>query len=104
MDKQISGIADIALNPAMLNAVRLKIMSLLLRNEVCSFVQIANETNATKGNISVQLRKLSALGYITVTKQFQDNYTNTSCTLTATGIKALQDYKDSVNSLLEMIS
>jgi DNA-binding MarR family transcriptional regulator len=64
------------------------------------FNQIKEMTNATSGNISVQISKLQEAGYIEVVKSFKNNYQNTSLTMTKKGIKAFEDY---VNSLKQYI-
>ena len=45
-------------------------MTLLLSVDEADFNYLKEKTNATAGNISVQLDKLSSAGYIEVTKEF----------------------------------
>ena len=56
------------------------------------FVYIKEKTEATAGNISVQLDKLSEAGYITVTKSFKGKRPNTTCKITKKGIAAFENY------------
>ena len=60
--------------------------------ESADFVYIKEKTEATAGNISVQLDKLSAAGYITVTKSFKGKRPNTTRKITKKGITAFENY------------
>ncbi|GAC1427623.1 MAG: transcriptional regulator [Chitinophagaceae bacterium] len=53
---------------------------------------IKEKTNATAGNLSVQINKLKEAGYLGVTKQFKDNYPQTICRITPAGIAAFDVY------------
>ncbi|MBA2331099.1 MAG: transcriptional regulator [Bacteroidota bacterium] len=75
-------------------------MSLLISVKEAEFTFIKEKTNATAGNISVQVQKLKDANYIEVTKQFKDNYPQTICKITATGVKAFEAY---VKTLQEYI-
>jgi hypothetical protein len=67
-------------------------MSLLISVKEADFSFLKEKTGATAGNLSVQISKLSEAGYITVKKEFKDNYPLTSCIITKTGIKAFEAY------------
>ena len=71
-------------------------MSILIGVDSAEFVFIKEKTGATAGNLSVQLDKLSTAGYISVTKSFKGKKPVTTCSITKVGIKAFEDY---VNSL-----
>lgn len=58
------------LNPLLHSQLRLAVMSILMNVEEADFVYLREKTESTAGNLSVQLDKLSAAGYITVTKGF----------------------------------
>lgn len=58
------------LNPIIHSQLRLAIMTLLVSVEEADFSYLKEQTNATSGNISVQLDKLSNAGYIQITKEF----------------------------------
>jgi len=64
------------------------------------FTFIREKTNATAGNLSVQVQKLKDAGYIDVIKQFKDNYPQTICKITKAGIKAFEEYVTSLQSYL----
>jgi len=75
-------------------------MSLLIGVKEAEFTYIKEKTGATAGNLSVQVQKLKDAGYIEVTKQFKDNYPQTLCRVTSSGIKAFEVY---VQALQEYI-
>lgn len=56
------------LDPLLHSQLRLAIMSILLSVEEAEFVYIKEKTNATAGNLSVQLDKLNEVGYIEIEK------------------------------------
>ena len=67
-------------------------MSLLISVKEAEFTFLKEKTNSTAGNLSVQIQKLKEAGYIEVIKQFKDNYPQTICKITSTGIKAFEEY------------
>jgi len=66
------------------------------------FTFLKEETNATAGNLSVQINKLKEAGYIDVIKQFKDNYPQTICKITPAGIKAFEQYVKNLHSYLSV--
>ena len=88
------------LDPILHSQLRLAVMSLLLSVKEAEFTFIKEKTNATAGNLSVQVQKLKEAGYIDVTKEFKDNYPNTSCKITKQGIKAFESYVASLQQYL----
>jgi len=88
------------LNPILHSQLRLAVMSLLISVKEAQFTFIKEKTNATAGNLSVQLQKLKEAGYIDVIKEFKDNYPNTSCKITKKGIKAFEDYVNALQDYL----
>jgi len=88
------------LDPILHSQLRLAVMSLLISVKEAEFTFIREKTNATAGNLSVQIQKLKDAGYIDVTKQFKDNYPQTICKVTKQGIKAFEDYVTSLQSYL----
>ena len=75
-------------------------MSLLISVKEAEFTFLKEKTNATAGNLSVQVQKLKEAGYIEVTKQFKDNYPQTTCKITPKGVEAFEQY---VKTLQEYI-
>ena len=90
------------LDPLLHSQLRLAIVSLLLSVETADFVYLKEKTNATAGNLSVQLEKLETAGYIQVKKEFVGKKTRTSCQLTDTGRKALVDYIDALREYINL--
>ena len=90
------------LNPIIHSQLRLAIMTLLVSVEEADFNYLKEQTNATSGNISVQLDKLSSAGYITVNKEFVGKRTRTSCRLTEEGKRAMEEYIENLKSYLNL--
>lgn len=80
------------LDPILHSQLRLAVMSLLISVKEAEFTFIREKTNSTAGNLSVQVQKLKDVGYIDVAKQFKDNYPQTTCKITPTGIAAFDAY------------
>ena len=88
------------LDPILHSQLRLAIMSLLISVKEAEFTFLREKTNATAGNISVQIQKLKEAGYIDVIKQYKENYPQTICKITVTGVKALEKYVESLREYL----
>ena len=88
------------LDPILHSQLRLAVMSLLISVKEAEFTFIRGKTNSSAGNLSVQIQKLKDAGYIEVTKQFKDNYPQTSCKITKPGIKAFEEYVGNLQSYL----
>ena len=88
------------LNPILHSQLRLAIMSLLISVKEAEFTFLREKTNATAGNLSVQIQKLKDADYIEVIKQFKDNYPQTICKITTTGIRAFEEYVKNLQSYL----
>jgi len=83
----------------LLNPIRLKIISTLLGVSSCDFNHLQKVTESSKGNLSVQLKKLEDSKYILISKSFKNNYPNTSCSLTRHGSKKFEEFFKSLMSL-----
>ena len=90
------------LDPILHSQLRLAVMSLLISVKEAEFIFIKEKTNATAGNLSVQVQKLKEAGYIEVVKEFKDNYPNTTCKITKQGIAAFEDYVKALQQYLQM--
>ena len=90
------------LDPLLHSQLRLAIMSILISVKQAEFIFIREKTNSTAGNLSVQIQKLKEAGYIEVTKEFKDNYPNTSCRITSKGIKAFEEYVKNLQQYLQV--
>jgi DNA-binding MarR family transcriptional regulator len=80
------------LDPLLHSQLRLAIISLLMSVESAEFTFLKEKTNATAGNLSVQLDKLSEAGYITIEKSFRGKKPLTTCRLSKKGLKAFEEY------------
>lgn len=90
------------LDPILHSQLRLAVMSLLISVKEAEFTFIKEKTNATAGNLSVQVQKLKEAGYIEVVKEFKDNYPNTTCHITQAGIKAFEEYVKALQEYLKV--
>ncbi|UII30365.1 transcriptional regulator [Fulvivirga ulvae] len=88
------------LDPLLHSQLRLAVMSLLVSVKSAEFVYIREKTNATAGNLSVQIDKLSTAGYIEVEKTFKGKKPLTTCKITKKGLHAFEEY---VNALQQYI-
>jgi hypothetical protein len=75
-------------------------MSLLISVKEAEFLFLKEKTNATAGNLSVQIQKLKEAGYIDVVKQYKENYPQTICKITNTGITAFENYVKNLQAYL----
>jgi DNA-binding MarR family transcriptional regulator len=89
------------LDPLLHSQLRLAIMSILMSVESADFVYIKEKTEATAGNISVQLDKLSQAEYITVIKSFKGKRPNTTCRITKKGIAAFEQYVRAIKGYID---
>jgi DNA-binding transcriptional ArsR family regulator len=89
------------LDPILHSQLRLAVMSLLISVKEAEFTFLKEKTQATAGNLSVQIQKLKDAGYIDVVKQFKDNYPQTICKITRQGLKAFESYVSSLKSYLD---
>lgn len=80
------------LDPILHSQLRLAVISLLISVKEAEFTFLREKTNASAGNLSVQVQKLKDAEYITVEKRFRNNYPQTICRITPRGIKAFEDY------------
>jgi DNA-binding MarR family transcriptional regulator len=89
------------LDPLLHSQLRLAVMSLLIGLESAEFTFLKEKTNATAGNLSVQLDKLSEAGYIAITKSFKGKKPLTTCAITPKGIQAFENYVLSLKDYIQ---
>lgn len=80
--------------------LRLGVMTHLANTEVADFTELARILDATRGNLSVQLRKLEDAGYIRIEKSFVDRKSLTQARITKAGKRAFADYVKAIGDLL----
>ena len=88
------------LDPILHSQLRLAVMSLLISVKEAEFTYLKEKTEATAGNLSVQIQKLKDAGYIEVIKSFKDNYPQTTCKITQQGVKAFEKYVAALQTYL----
>ena len=90
------------LNPILHSQLRLQVVSILISVKEAEFTYLREKTNATAGNLSVQINKLKEVGYIDVSKQFKDNYPQTICKITPQGVLAFEEYVKDLQTYLDI--
>ncbi len=89
------------LNPILHSQLRLAIVSLLIAHGDVDFNYIKENTHATSGNISVQIKKLQQAGYVEVIKSFKNNYQHTKLRITDKGLEAFEEYVESLRKYID---
>lgn len=90
------------LDPLLHSQLRLAVMSILMNVDEADFVYLKNKTDATAGNLSVQLDKLSSAGYISMEKGFMGKKPRTVCRVTDKGRKAFEAYVAALREYLHL--
>ena len=87
-------------DPLLHSELRLAVMSILLGVESADFVYLREQTEATAGNLSVQLDKLAKAGYIVIEKSFRGKMPRTVCRITDAGRDAFTAYVEALRSYI----
>ena len=90
------------LDPLLHSQLRLAVMSVLMNLDEADFVYIKQQTQATAGNLSVQLEKLAQAGYVTFEKGFAGKKPRTTCRVTEKGKEAFAVYVDALRDYLKL--
>ena len=90
------------LDPLLHSQLRLAIVSILMSVVEADFVYLKEQTQATAGNLSVQIDKLREADYIAVEKTFEGKKPRTVCRMTDTGRRAFEDYVQTVKLYLHL--
>ncbi len=90
------------LDPILHSQLRLAVMSILMNVDEADFVYLKQRTDSTSGNLSVQLDKLAAAGYIAVEKGFNGKKPRTTCRVTDAGRQAFALYVESLREYLNI--
>jgi DNA-binding MarR family transcriptional regulator len=88
------------LDPLLHAPLRLAIVSYLMTHSKVSFKVLKEITEASSGNLSVQLKKLEEANYLRMEKSFFENYPLTQVTLTQKGIAAFENYVQNLKKYL----
>lgn len=89
-----------ALDDVIHGKLRLGLMAYLSAVEDASFSELKARLEASDGNLSVQIRKLEAAGYVAVEKRFVDRKPMTRAAMTDAGRAAWLSYLDHLRTLL----
>lgn len=89
------------LDPLLHSQLRLAVMSILMNVEEADFVYLREKTESTAGNLSVQLDKLTAAGYISVEKGFVGKKPRTVCRVTDLGRRAFAAYVAALRTYID---
>ena len=88
------------INPLLHNELRLKIMVALDSLESANFMYLCEITDATRGNLSIQIKNLQEAGYLEVAKSGGlGRFSHTICRISAKGRNALRTYEDGLRQL-----
>lgn len=90
------------LDPILHSRLRLAIMSLLITNEEVTFPYVVEKTEASRGNVSVQITNLEEAGYLDVTKSFEDKKPKTTLIITKKGEQAMEAYTKALKEYLNL--
>ena len=90
------------LNPVLHSQLRLAVMSVLMSVGEADFVYLKEKTEATAGNLSVQLDKLSDAGYKKKKKTFEGKRPRTLCRITPVGRAAFEAYVEVLKKYLHL--
>ena len=96
--EELQPITDI--DPLIHAPTRLKIMAYLSIVESADFTFLMNQTGLTRGNLSVNLRKLEDAGYVSIKKEFVERVPRTLIRLTEEGRRAIQTYRENMQTVL----
>ena len=91
------------LDPLLHSELRLAVMSVLLTVDEADVVYLREMTNATSGNLSVQIDKLASAGYVSVEKGFVGKRPRTTCRITPTGMQAFKTYVEALSGYISRL-
>jgi DNA-binding MarR family transcriptional regulator len=80
---------------------RTMIVAILYNLESADFLYLQRETGLTKGNLSAHLTKLEEAGYVSIEKTFRGKIPLTLCSLTESGRKAFEGYRQKLKEFID---
>ncbi len=89
------------INPLLHNELRLKIMVALDSLESANFMYLCDITDASRGNLSVQIKTLHEAGYLQVDKSGSGPTARSVCRITRKGHDALLAYEQGLRRLFQ---
>lgn len=82
---------------------RLRLLALLSVVKRIDFTYLLKLSGLSRGNLSVQMTRLSDAEMISINKSFRGNRPRTVYQLTAKGTKALRTYKRNMTAILKVL-
>ena len=67
--------------------------------ETCTFKALLDVTASSKGNLSIQIKKLNEAGLVKIEKYFQKSYPTTDYSITEKGKTSFEDFFNQLQSL-----
>lgn len=95
--------SPLALDRIVHGPLRLGIVAALATAERRSFTELRDALGATDGNLNASLQKLEQAGYVTATRTMEGRVSRTDYQLTRAGRKALDQYVEQMDRLLEPV-
>ena len=86
------------LEKLLFNPIRLKLISFLISVDSASFNKLIEISGASKGNMSIQIKKLNKAGYIRIKKKFVRNIPLTTCSITSKGKRSFEIFFNALQS------
>lgn len=89
------------LDPLLHNSqLRLGIISILVTVKEAEFSYLCEQTKASEGNLSIQLKKLKEADYIEIIKGYKGNFPRTTCNITPFGLFKFKSYIEAIKSYI----
>ena len=88
-------------DPILHQAIRSKLVSLLISNEELPFKALKEMLGVTDGNLSSHLAKLEKVEYIMIEKSFEGKRPKTVVHISKKGRKAFKDYVEELKKFIE---
>lgn len=88
-------------DPLLHQAIRSKLVSLLIANEELPFKALKESLEVTDGNLSSHLSKLEKEQYISIEKSFEGKRPKTVVSISAKGRKAFDNYIETLKKFIE---
>jgi DNA-binding MarR family transcriptional regulator len=88
-------------DPILHQAIRSKLISLLIANEELPFKALKEMLEVTDGNLSSHLNKLEKSNYVRIEKSFEGKRPRTTIFITQDGRKAFKIYIEELKKFIE---
>jgi len=91
------------LDPAIHAPARLMILAFLGAVDSADFTFLLTQTGLTRGNLSTHISRLEEAGYVDVKKEFVDRIPRTLYSLTSSGRKAVELYRENMRQVIDQL-